>query len=280
MLRGTRMYHMYRKRRAAAGARAEMATIASVRTYCQFVGHARSGHSIVGALLDAHPQMAFSDEVDALRYLHYGFSAEELMWLSIDVARDQAERQRRKRGRAGAVYSYFVPGQWQGRAQQLRVVGDSTAGEALRWLMESPQLLGDLRDLMSGRTLRFIQTVRNPYDNIATMMLRGGRTFESAADRYFDNWRLLASFRERIAPGELAEVRHEDLLTAPREVLADLCSFLGVEPRPDWLEACASILFASPSRTRASVPFTAEQRARIDAEMSHFEGLSGYSFDG
>ncbi|MBV6654043.1 MAG: hypothetical protein KI786_09830, partial [Mameliella sp.] len=31
-----------------------------------FIGYPRSGHSILGALLDAHPQVALSHELDAL----------------------------------------------------------------------------------------------------------------------------------------------------------------------------------------------------------------------
>ena len=278
-LRGTRLHHIYRRARARSGARREAATLASVQTYCQFVGHSRSGHSIVGALLDAHAQIALSDEVDALRYLRLGFSAEELMWLSVDVTRDQARRQRRKRGRAGAVYSYFVAGQWQGRSRDLRVVGDSTAGEALHWLMEDPDLLDRLRTLMGARRLRFILAMRNPYDNIATMMQRTGRTFEVAADRYFENWRLLDGLRERLGPDELATVRHEDLVTAPRDELARLCRFLGVEASPDYLEACASILFPTPSRTRSSMAWSDAQQQRVDREIATFEALRGYSFE-
>ncbi|HEX6654648.1 MAG TPA: sulfotransferase [Candidatus Limnocylindria bacterium] len=278
-LRGTRLHHLYRRIRARNGARREAAMLASVQTYCQFVGHSRSGHSIVGALLDAHPQIAMSDEVDALRDLRLGFTAQELLWLSLDVTRDQARRQRRKRGRGGAVYSYFVPGQWQGRTQQLRVVGDSTAGEALHWLAEDPDLLERLRSLMAPRRLRFILAMRNPFDNIATMMLRTGRTFDVATERYFANWQLLEALRERLDPNELATVRHEDLVISPREELARLCRFLGVDPAQDYLDACASILFPSPSRTRGSVTWTDAQRQRVEREISAFDALRGYSFE-
>jgi hypothetical protein len=201
------------------------------------------------------------------------------MWLSLDVTRNQAGRQRQKRGRAGAVYSYFVPDQWQGRTQDLRVVGDSTAGEALHWLMESPRLLDELRAVMGRRRLRFIHAMRNPYDNLATMMLRGGRTFDAAADRYFENWRMLGALRKRLGADEIATVRHEELVTSPHEVLTRLCRFLGVEPAPDYLEACASILFPTPSRTRASVEWTQAQRERVDREIHAFDGLRGYSFE-
>ena len=39
---------------------------AAVRTFLLFVGHPRSGHSLVGSLLDAHPDVVVSHELDAL----------------------------------------------------------------------------------------------------------------------------------------------------------------------------------------------------------------------
>ena len=35
-----------------------------IKTFVFFIGHARSGHSIVGSLIDGHPRMAISHEFD------------------------------------------------------------------------------------------------------------------------------------------------------------------------------------------------------------------------
>ena len=90
-------------------ARRQAADLDGARTFVTFLGHARSGHSIVGALLDAHPQVVLSDELDALRYVADGFGRDRVLALCLKVARDQHRRARRKRGRAGRVYSYAVP---------------------------------------------------------------------------------------------------------------------------------------------------------------------------
>ncbi len=250
-----------------------------MRTYCLFLGHARSGHSILGALLDAHAQVALSDELDALKYVSAGFSRDQVLWLSVQVARDQAARQRQKRGRGGKVYSYEVPGQWQGRTRDLRVVGDSNAGGTVRALSKDHQLLSRLQTLMGGLDLRFVNVARNPYDNIATMMLRSGRSFESAFERYFENWELIEQLAERIGPQPIHTVRHEDLVTAPRESLAGVTRFLGVEPSVEYLDACAAVLYDSPARSRHSVSWSPEQRSRIDARTAGFTALQGYSFE-
>jgi len=41
--------------------------------YCMFIGYSRSGHTLVGSLLDAHPEMVIAHELDALKYIMAGF---------------------------------------------------------------------------------------------------------------------------------------------------------------------------------------------------------------
>ncbi|HET9417247.1 MAG TPA: sulfotransferase [Candidatus Limnocylindria bacterium] len=278
-LRRTPLHTAWRWAASAVGARRERGALATVRTYCVFLGHARSGHSIVGALLDAHPQVVISDELDALRYIDLGFDARQVMYLSLAVSGRQAANQRRKAGQGGTVYSYHVPGQWQGRHRDLRVVGDSQAGWTVQRLARDPQLLERLRKVMAGRELRFIHVIRSPYDNISTMMIRGGRTFESAFDRYFANCESIGVLGERIGPGGLLRVRHEDVIVTPKESLSKACQFLGVTADAQYLEACASILYDSPSRSRSKITWTDEMRAAVEGRIAEFEFLSGYRFD-
>jgi len=122
-MRGTPIHRAWRSLVFAAGARRERTLLAGVQTYCLFLGHARSGHSVIGALLDAHRQIAISDEFDALRYLDAGFSRGQLLYGSIEIARRQAANLRRKQGRGGKTYSYHVPDGWQVFGAALPAIG-------------------------------------------------------------------------------------------------------------------------------------------------------------
>ncbi|MGI8658267.1 MAG: sulfotransferase [Candidatus Limnocylindria bacterium] len=252
--------------------------MADVHTFCLFIGHARSGHSIIGALLDAHPQIVISDELDALRYVEAGFRPSQILYLPIFVAKNQAERARTKAGLSGATYSYAVTGQWQGRYESLQVIGDSTAGMTVQRLARDRSLLARTRLRLMGRKLRFIHVTRNPFDNIATMMMRGGRTFENAADRYFSNCEAIVELAGRIAEDDILQVRHEDVILTPQATLERACGFLGVPVPAGYLDACAGILFPQPSRTRAKVEWSQDQRGFVERRIAEFPFLAGYSF--
>lgn len=58
--------------------------IKSIEKYCMFVGYPRSGHSLVGSLLDAHPNIVIAHELDALRYIKEGFNKKQLFYLLLE----------------------------------------------------------------------------------------------------------------------------------------------------------------------------------------------------
>ena len=50
-----------------------------VNSFVQFLSFPRSGHSLIGSLLDAHPNAIVSHELDAMGLVHKGFSKKLFM---------------------------------------------------------------------------------------------------------------------------------------------------------------------------------------------------------
>jgi hypothetical protein len=246
---------------------------AGVERFGLFVGHPRSGHTLVGALLDAHPQVVLAHELNVLRFVREGYNRLQLYSLLLERDIWFARRDFKWQG-----YSYAVPGQWQGKFEDLRVIGDKKAAQTTGILIERPGLLQTLRRRV-GVPLRVIHVVRNPFDNIARMSLADERPLAEKADYYF---RLCAGAEQvRAACGseEFIIVRHEDLIAAPEETLAVLCGFLGVPALPDFTAACAGIVFPAGRRTRDQVEWPAELAASITGRMGAYDFLAGYEFD-
>lgn len=256
----------------------ERALFRDIDTYCLFIGHARSGHNIIGALLDAHQHIVLPDEVDTLQYVAAGFEREQIYHMLLARSRRQAQKQRIMGERDERMYTYYVPGQWQGRFTTIRAIGSSKVGTTIRRLAQNPALLGRLQDTMGGVRVKLVLVTRNPFDTISTMILRGGGTCEERIDRYFANCAVIAGIRARADAPEIFTVRQEDIIYRPATYLGALCRFLGVEPTDDYLRDCAGILYSSPARSRYQLYWNDTLLAAVQTRISQFDFLAGYSY--
>jgi hypothetical protein len=256
--------------------RRQRAELAGVEKLVLFAGYRRSGHSLVGALLDAHPEVAMAHGLDVLHHVRYGFGLAQIATLILDNARARAAS-----GRVVTGYSYAVPGQWQGRHRRLRlrVIGSTRGGATARTLRERPGLAAGLAEAL-GLPVRWIHVARNPFDNVSTLALRGRRKdLDSAIADYLQLAECVARLRAEVGPDAVLDLRHEDLVADPAAALRRTAAWLGLEAPEDWLRACAGVVFGSPHRTRDDASWTPEQVERMAKEIERFPFLAGYRFD-
>jgi hypothetical protein len=244
-----------------------------VQTYCMFIGYPRSGHSLIGSLLAAHPRIVIAHELNALKYIQAGFSRNQL-WALI-LRNDNAFT---SGGREWTGYKYAVPNQYQGRFETLQVIGDKFGGLSTRKLLEKPKVLDRLRETVDVET-RFVHVVRNPYDNITTHAFRNEFSLEEAIERYMRLCRGVAAVKERVGSDDVLDVRHESFIEDPPETLRRLCEWLGVKADADYLEDCSSIVFDSPRKTRFDGPWTPSLISDVRDRIAGFEWLKGYSYE-
>jgi hypothetical protein len=244
-----------------------------------FVGHARSGSTLVGALLDAHPNVILADEVDVLKYIPAGFTRDQIFHLLLERSRFQANRGKTKAGRDSKNYSYQVPGQWQGRFDQLFVIGDRKAGKSTQRLGRDPGLLEELKKRLGEVQVKLVHTVRNPYDTLSTMYLRSRRPIENGIELYFSNCAAIRRLREFTPAEDVFLLKHEEFLQNPTGYLQQLCDFLSIPAEQGFVQSCASILYKSPSRSRQKVSWRPEWIRAVKTGIDGFEFLQGYSFE-
>ena len=247
----------------------------NVQSYCAFVGYPRSGHSLFGSLLDAHPECVISHELDAIKFLYEGFSREQLFALIAKRSRDFA-----RGGSRWNEFDYSVPGQWQGSFRELKVIGDKKGGLTALQVRRDPSVLGRLQSVVRV-PVKIIHVVRNPFDNVATMLRRDKQGFgelSAYARRYVEHCE-----GTQIAldwAGEFAlTLKHEDFITDARGYLAQACTFLGLQAPAPFLDACAARVRPSPHRTRTSVEWTEPALATVREALDRYEFLQGYEAD-
>jgi len=266
-------------RRAAAEAAARDAgAFRDLRLFVQFVGYPRSGHSLVGALLDAHPRAAIAHELNVLDFLRKGFGRDEILALVRENLAQFAASGHQWQG-----YAYGVPGASQGRTERLEVAGDKKGSGAMRRLDEDPALSGLLARTMAV-PVRFVHVTRNPFDMVATRFRRTrARTGDASVEKLLALTAGLAQAVDRLVAREGAaavlHVRHEDVVSDARAALARLAAFLDLDAPAPWLDACAAVVHPSPRRSRDEMPWTAAQRRDLDALIARHAFFAGYAFD-
>lgn len=259
-----------------------------VERFCFFLGYPRSGHSLVGSLLNAHPEILIAHELDAAGYVEHHFRRSQVFGLLIE--RDQVFA---SMGRQWMGYDYVVPNQFQGRWTRLRVIGDKRARTATFRLAQDPGLLDRMRRVVRV-PIRVVHVTRNPYDNVVTMARRtaaarhrgapagaprAAADLSDAIDRYGQLCGWVAGLRPRFGPDELHEVAYEDFVGKTEESLRGLCSFLGVGAGDGFLADCGGVVWPQTQRRRDTVEWSATDRRRMDELIGSHPFLAGYSWD-
>jgi hypothetical protein len=237
-----------------------------------FIGYSRSGHSLIGSLLDAHDEMVIAHELDALAFVAAGFDWRQLFWLITVNARIFTEL-----GRVWGEFRYEVPERPHGRSARLRVIGDKKGGASTDRIGRDFTLLRRLSDGIPV-PVRFVHVIRNPYDNIASMALRSGQPLAGLIDAYFFEHSTNCRIANAVPADRVFHLHHEEFIAAPREQLAAVCRFLGVAATADYLADCAATVYGQPRRSREHVEWAPALVAEVERRCALSPLLRRYGF--
>jgi len=254
----------------------------AVHTFVLFIGIGRSGTTLVGSLLDAHPRMVIANQQCALKYLYpLPYSRERIFRL---LVKNSVEAARNGRP-GGGGYSYVVPGQWQGTSERIEVIGDkSRSAQSIAWITSRPELLEILASTTRAR-IRLVHVIRNPYDTIARRSMRRGLSLEQISREYFALTAQLQEMIHRIESNTGLDIQRipvylEDMISDPGQQLALMCDALGVVPDAGYLGACAGIVYPAPSEVRTQVNWPPQLLTAIQQNAREFPHLQRYSLEG
>lgn len=269
-------------------------------TLVQFAGWPRSGHSLIGSLLDAHPDAIIAHELDAMGLFLKGVPARHLPALMAWNARMFSQH-----GRWWNGFRYEVADAPDPRPP--RVIGDKKGDWAARWSAADPDATRKL-DAASPLRCRFILVTRHPFDNVATMSLRRGGTYDrlrieggagfrdrlaeaqkagdvatEISDAMVADYRALAGasalMKARVASGDWLDVVYEDFVARPEAELTRIAAFLDLPPDPAWLSTASALVRPSGSRSRDSLGWSAAQRAALRDTIAAHDFLKVYAGD-
>ena len=280
-----------------------------IRTIVLTIGFNRSGSSLLGYLLTAHPNIIIADEVshqivaqikfsfvdggmdylrrryegplsilfseilrtDQLRYQHYN---------SILSLHNEAQQEIYKRSEDRSERYIRVPNQYQGRFERLKIVGVKNSYENTFVLLRNNTLV-NLRRHCKERDikLKFLFTIRNPYDLISRMFIVNLFTEEKAVKIFKDRCKRLEELLKRIDSQDIFLNRHEDICKDPRRQLARLCDFLQVPIPAGYTEDCASQVVQEPYKSRLDIDWSPQLKQTVAAMIEKYDFLLGYDWE-
>lgn len=264
----------------------ETPDFSSVRTFILFVGYPRSGHSLIGSIMDAHPNIIIAHEYDVVGKLESYMSDDGRERLYNDLFQDSRAMAFREGGRQHNNYNYAVPGQWQGTYRdRLEIIGDKKGGTTAAILARKPEELNRVRDLVKV-PIKLIHVIRNPFDAMATHTKRKGDTssdsewFRKFMQRFEAQTATVGALKQRASEYPMFDLRSdEDMITDPQGTLKRLFDFLEVPHTDEFIATCASIVYAKPHKSRHEFEWRDEEKKQIADLIAKTEWFSGYSFD-
>ena len=253
-------------------------TFIDVKYFCFFIGYARSGHSFIASLLDAHPECCMSLEVNALKLIEEEYNRNQLYYIILNNSR--VVNQRLKNIWTG--YSYAVKGQYQGRFTNLKVIGDKQGSKTTLRFGDNFSICQRLKILVKV-PVKAIHVIRDPLDNISTMILRNisedkkpkSEDFRDKIDLYFKKVDINNKIKES-GEIEILDVYHEDFIKNPVKELKRVLKFIELDPYPDYLNACSKIVYKEPHLSRYKLDWPKDLLSDIQNKAKSYPFLSRY----
>ena len=277
--------------------------IKGIKKFVFFVGYARSGHSIIGTLMDAHPHVIISNEFNLFSQFTELNKASKLSWRDnlYNLLYSRSIRDKKhSRAALHKGYKLKVSGLWQGKfSNYIEVIGDKSGDITTKEYSMDPE--GFLRNFKKLKhevsiPLRIIHTVRNPFDVISTSVvimnenltqfreLKNYNTQRNEKTPHkYENSKVVGGnipiFFKRIdtvlkliklfGRENVLDVHNCDLVADPRGTISRIFKFLEVDTTQHYLDMCAEKVFKTVSRSRNMVRWTPEQVEMVEKRMKN-----------
>ena len=278
--------------------------VGSVDSFLFFVGYARSGHSIVASFLDAHPNVVIAHE-----YTLFSRWAEtpdlfnnrrEFLFNTLFNSSHFSAQAGLRQGKGGIKkkgYSLEVPGWYQGTYEGgITVIGDKAGGMTAQvYRRNKDKFVSVYQQLCStaGVPVYVIHVVRNPYDNIATMLLYNDHVKQTAnvthkyrnidalrkqTKAYFVQVESVLGMIKQAGLNDIT-IHHSSFVNNPKGTMRRICNSLSVTCSESYLQMVADHTFSTESQSRHMVEWTPELVKTVEANIAKHPILRGYTFE-
>ena len=194
-------------------------------------------------------------------------------------------------------YSLHIENSWQGQYDdKILVIGDKAGGmTAKAFRMNRKTFIAQYTALQATVKvpIHAIHVVRNPYDNIATMLLYNNHIPKTDVDvehPYINleklQYQIMAYFSQVRSVVEmihllglnLLEIHSDDLVHTPTKVVHKLCTTFHLPCTVEYISMCTRKVFKTESKSRFLIQWTPFLISMVGQEMKKYPFFDRYSF--
>ena len=269
-----------------------------------FIGYPRSGHSVIGSVIDGHPNAIVAHEYGlfnkcpTLHPLFTVFDNKSSIFNNLYKSSVfSAQGGWRSTNPTIKGYNLHIT-KWHGAYTTLKVVGDKSGGSTAEYFYSNyTQTLICYEKLLSKIQIPvlFIHVVRNPFDMIATSIIRKAIGMEDMKGLIIsrerieaplplcesviaDTFRFAAAVQRVRKFANVLDIFHEEFIANPRHQVKMLCSALHLPCPVDFVNACEHKLYNVTTRSRKILAWPPALQQQVENEIKKYPFFSRYSF--
>jgi hypothetical protein len=209
----------------------------NLKKFVCFIGSVRTGHSLVAALLDTHPNIAISIRVNPLFRMTKGYSQTQLFDRIVNSSSMGTKRI------GGYEYSFKKDG--RRNKDKLLVLGDSACTHKNMRNYFNPKLF-DRFNKYIGVPIYWLWVLRDPFETIHSATKMSKQPLDHMLQLYWDSYNLTHQFYEKNKKRSII-IYLEDLIDNPQKQLERMLDLLEVPYDNRYLNKCSKFVFSKPN---------------------------------
>jgi len=243
-----------------------------------FIGYPKSGHSMIGSMIDAHKNAIISHEFNTLNKIKKSpLHNKQKLFNSIY----QHSKKISSKNKGGN--SYLLPTQWNGKIQgDIQIIGDKKGGDTsanLHLGINTPSFKKLIK--IVSKPVKIIHITRNPYDIISSIY-RDIKNIPNPVNYFFNNCNNNKKIIEDIKNDDfidILEFKNEEFIDDPSKYLSLICNFLELPIYEGYIEDCCSIVYKTPNKSRLNHKWVEKDINHIQKQIKLYPFLEGYNFN-
>lgn len=265
--------------------------IHGVKRFLFFVGYTWNGHNLAASMLDAHPHVVISHEYSLFdKWQMQPNEHSDKHWLFNTLYSESRHLNSHRTTTNHSTTNLIIPGSWQGRYEtSLSIIGDNSGWSTVEVFNRDKQKFIDMYKQLK-RTVQIpidvIHVIRNPYDNIASMLLHeknatynGDKktSAETQIRSYFEQVNSVVEMTDTVHLS-IVEVHNIDMITKPKVTMRMLCDRLRILCSEQLLQMCTHKIFSSEPKSRHLMKWTPHLIELVAKNIQKYDHLRRYLF--